>query len=238
MNIFYKNLWIFSKNYLKIFKFYETYKSREIFGEFYYLVEKFAVAAKGLFRGERSGHEKPIKHPPQGVRGAMAPRTESKFPFWKRLKVFENEFIFQKCQHFSSAKDPFFHKKIYVNWIYFTRIYEFFAKLFEIFQILWNLKSRKIFGKFFYLVEKFTVAAKGIFRGERSGHVKPLKHPPQGVRGAKAPRTESKFPFWKRFKVFENEFIFQKFQPFSSQKYPFFLRKVTHILQEFLNFFE
>ena len=48
---------MFSKNYLKIFKFYETYKSRENFGEFSYLVEKFTVTALGIsFRGERSGH--------------------------------------------------------------------------------------------------------------------------------------------------------------------------------------
>ena len=35
--------------YLKIFKFYETYKSRENFGEFSYLVEKFTVAVQGIF---------------------------------------------------------------------------------------------------------------------------------------------------------------------------------------------
>ena len=82
-------------------------KPREIFGEFSYLVEKFTVAAKGLFRGERSGNLKTINRPPQGVRGAKAPRTVAKFHFLKRFKVFENEFIFQKCQQFSSPKDPF-----------------------------------------------------------------------------------------------------------------------------------
>ena len=45
----------FSKNYLKIFKFYETNKSREIFGKFSYLVEKFTVAAKGIFSGGTIG---------------------------------------------------------------------------------------------------------------------------------------------------------------------------------------
>ena len=42
LNIFYKNLSVFSKNYLKIWLFLEVpYKSREIPDEFYYLVETF-----------------------------------------------------------------------------------------------------------------------------------------------------------------------------------------------------
>ena len=40
----------FSNNYGKIFNFYDTYKSREIFGECYYLVEKFTVALQEFFR--------------------------------------------------------------------------------------------------------------------------------------------------------------------------------------------
>ena len=103
---------MFSKNYLKMFKFYETLKSRENFGEFSYLVEKFTVAAKGIFRRERSGHLKTIKRPPQAVRWAKAPRTVAKFHFLKRFKVIENEFNFQKCQHSSSPEDPFFLRKI------------------------------------------------------------------------------------------------------------------------------
>ena len=35
MHRFYKNFWIFSKNYFQILNFYDTYKSREITGEFY-----------------------------------------------------------------------------------------------------------------------------------------------------------------------------------------------------------
>ena len=48
-----------------------AYKSREIFGEFPDLVEKFTVAAKGIFSGggERSDHLETNKRPPQGVRG-------------------------------------------------------------------------------------------------------------------------------------------------------------------------
>ena len=84
---------------MKIINFYETYKLREIFWKFSNLVEKFTVAAKGILSGERSGHLKTIKRPPKGVGGAKAPRTVAKFHFLKRFKVFENEFIFQKCQH-------------------------------------------------------------------------------------------------------------------------------------------
>ena len=63
----------FFEKLFEIFKFDETYKSREIFWEFSYLVEKFTVAAKGIFSGERTGHLKTIKRPPQGVRGRRPP---------------------------------------------------------------------------------------------------------------------------------------------------------------------
>ena len=49
-----------------------------------------------------------------------------------------------------------------------------------------------------------------IFSGELAGHLKAITRPPQGVRGAKAPRMVAKFPFLKRFEVLENESIFQK----------------------------
>ena len=99
---------MFSKNNMKICKFYETYKSRENFGEFPYLVEKFTVAAKGIFSGGTLRPLKDYQAPTAGGRGAKAPRKAAKFHFLKRFKVFENEFISQKCQHFSSSKYPFF----------------------------------------------------------------------------------------------------------------------------------
>ena len=61
--------------------------------------------------------------------------------------------------------------------------------------------------------------------GERPGHLKAITRPPQGVRGAKAPRTVAKFHFLKRCKVLENESSFQKYQYFSCPKNLFFLRK-------------
>ena len=77
-----------------------------------------------------------------------------------------------------------------------------------------------------------------IFSGGLSGHFESITRSPQGVRGAKAPRMVAEFHFLKRFKVLENESIFQKISTFFLAKNPFFLRKSEHILQEFLSFFE
>ena len=105
---------IFSKNYLKFFQFYETFKSRGIFGKFSYLVEKFPVAPTGIFQGERSGHLKTIKRPPQRVRGAKAPRTVAKVHFLKRFKYFEMNSFFKNVNRLSTiflAKRSIFSKK-------------------------------------------------------------------------------------------------------------------------------
>ena len=72
------------------------------------MLEKFTVAAKGIFSGGTLGPVKDYQAPTAGGPRAKAPRTVAKFHFLKRFKVFENEFIFQKCQHFSFPKDPFF----------------------------------------------------------------------------------------------------------------------------------
>ena len=80
--------------------------------------------------------------------------------------------------------------------------------------------------EFRYQVVKFTLAAKGIFSGRTMGPLKDYQAPTGRGPGAKAPWTVAKFHFLKRFKVFENEFIFQKSQHFSFQKDPFILRKI------------
>ena len=49
--------------------------------------------------------------PPQGA-GGEGPLDGTEVAFLKRFKVFENEFIFQKCQPFSSPKDQLFLRKI------------------------------------------------------------------------------------------------------------------------------
>ena len=104
LNIFYRNFWIVSNNYLKIFNFYETYKSREIFGEFSYLVEKFTVAAQGIF----SGHLKTIKRPPHGVRGAKAPRTVANFHFSNDSKYLKMNSFLKNVNIFLPQKIHFF----------------------------------------------------------------------------------------------------------------------------------
>ena len=50
------------------------------------------------------------------------------------------------------------------------------------------------------------------FFGGLSGHLKAITRPPQGVGGGRGegPRMVAKFLFLKRFKVLENESIFQK----------------------------
>ena len=103
---------IFSNNYLKTFKFYENYKCRENFGEFSYLVEKFPVAAQGIFSVGTLGPLKGYHAPPVWGPGAKAPRTVTKFHFLKRCKVLENESSFQKYKHFSCLKTLFFEEKI------------------------------------------------------------------------------------------------------------------------------
>ena len=60
------------------------------------------------------------------------------------------------------------------------------------------------------------------FRGS-ARQLKGYHAPPQGV-GERSPRLITKFWIFKRFKVLENESIFQKY------------RKIEHILQKFLNF--
>ena len=73
LKIFDTNFWIFSNNYLKIFKLNATYKSRENFGEFYYLVEKFTVAARGIFSVGTLGPLKDYQAPRRGS-GRRRPR--------------------------------------------------------------------------------------------------------------------------------------------------------------------
>ena len=127
LNIFDRNLWFFSNNYFKLSNFMKPINAEKISVNSHIWLRNLQSRRKEFFWSERSGHLKTIKRPPQGVRGAKAPGTVAKFHFLKRFKVFENEFIFQKCQHFSSPKD----------WIYFTRISEFFRTFILNFHFLW-----------------------------------------------------------------------------------------------------
>ena len=130
-NIFDWNLWIFSKNYLKIFKFYETYKSREIFGKFSYLVEKFTVAAKGFFSGGTLGPLKDYQAPTAGGPGGEGPPDGSEVSFFKTIHSIWKWIHFSKMSTFFFPIDPFFPKKnlgklniFYKNfWIFFEKLF-------------------------------------------------------------------------------------------------------------------
>ena len=64
-----------------------------------------------------------------------------------------------------------------------------------------------------------------IISGGTPGPLKSYHASPAGCPGAKAPRTVARFHFLKRFKVLEKEYIFQKYQHFSSPKKSIFSKK-------------
>ena len=110
LNILDRNFWFFSNNYLKIFNFYKTYKSIEIFGELYYLVEKFTVAEQGIFSGERPGHLNAIKRPRQGVRGEGPPNS-SEVSLCKTIQSIWKWIHFSKMATFFVPKRSILSKK-------------------------------------------------------------------------------------------------------------------------------
>ena len=78
---------MFSKNYLKIFKGYETYKSREIFGEFPYLVEKVTVAANGFLSVGTLGPLQDYQEPTAGGPGGDECRPDgSQVSFFQKMQ--------------------------------------------------------------------------------------------------------------------------------------------------------
>ena len=60
------------------------------------------------------------------------------------------------------------------------------------------------------------------FSGGTLGPLKDYQAPLAGGPGGEGPRTVAKFHFFKRFKVFENEFISQNVNIFLPQKIHFF----------------
>ena len=67
--------------------------------------------------------------PPAAGPGDEGPRMVAKFKILKRFKVLENESTFQKYQHFSCPKNPFFLRKLSINGTDFPRNSEFFRKI-------------------------------------------------------------------------------------------------------------
>ena len=82
---------------------------------------KLAVVQRrrqNVFRGgRRLADLKAITRPPPGATATPPSRLRmvAKFHFLKRFKVLENEFTFQKYQHFSEPKNSFFSQKNFEN---------------------------------------------------------------------------------------------------------------------------
>ena len=71
---------------MTIFNFYETYKSREIFDEFSNLVEKFTVAAPGIFSGGTLRPLKDYQAPTAWGPGGEGPPDGSEVSFFKTIQ--------------------------------------------------------------------------------------------------------------------------------------------------------
>ena len=84
------------------------------------------MTSPGFFDGGRTGHLNAITHPPQA--GATQPPDGSEVSLCKKIKVLENESIFQKYQQFSCQKNPFSKKNFeklnifYMNFWIFRKI--------------------------------------------------------------------------------------------------------------------
>ena len=110
-------------------------------------------------------------------------------------------------------------KHVKLSRLYYLFLYNFFV-------LYWKDNVSTFFGifrSFRNLSEKF-VASTGFFgvgkpRGPRQGY------PPRVWGGSL--QMVTKFKILIRFKVLENEIIFQEFQHFSSPKNSFFLRKIS-----------
>ena len=179
---------IFANNYLKTLKFYETYKCRENFGEFCYLVKKFTVVEEGIISVGTLGPLKDYQAPPAGGPGAKAPRTVAKFHFFKRCNVLENESSFQKFKQFSCPKNLFFRRNNSKNWTYLTGISEFFSIIIrKLANFMKPINAEKISVNSLIWLRNLQWRRKELFRWERSGHLKTIKHPPQGVLGRRPP---------------------------------------------------
>ena len=90
-----------------------------------------------------------------GGPGCECPRMVAKFKIIKRFKVLENESIFQKYQHFSCPKNPFFLRKLSKNWTFYKDFLIFSKNYFANFNFYGApSKSREIPVEFYYLVEK------------------------------------------------------------------------------------
>ena len=110
---------------------------------------------KEFFRSECSGHLKTIKHPPQGVRGAKAPRKVAKFHFLKRFKVFEKEPFIKNVNIFLPQNIHFSKKNLGKSNIFYKNFWIFSKNYFKFSLFMIPYKSREILCEFKHLNEKF-----------------------------------------------------------------------------------
>ena len=77
---------MYSNNYLKNFNFYETYKSREIFGEFLIWLRNLQWRRKEFFSGRTLGPLKHYQAPIAGGPGSEGPPDGSEVSFFKTIQ--------------------------------------------------------------------------------------------------------------------------------------------------------
>ena len=127
-----KNLW----NYEKFLPNKTLLLRQTLFS----ILGMIADASPGFFSGGWT--PRPLKGyhaPPAGGPGGEGPPDGSEVSFFKTIQSIWKWIEFSKISIFFLPQKPFFLRKNSKNWTNLTRIYEFFRKIFENFQILWNL---------------------------------------------------------------------------------------------------
>ena len=102
-------------------------------GCFIVLIE---VAWAGFWFMGNTWPQKGYHAPPAGVRGG-SPRVVTNFKILKRLKVYENESIFENYQHFYFRENQFFYEKFQKDWTMLQRFLNFSKYYFK------NITSEK-----------------------------------------------------------------------------------------------
>ena len=134
-----------------------------MFGEFYYLVEKFTVAAPWIFR---EGTPRPLKGyqaSPAAGPGGEGPQDGSEVSFFKTIQSIWRWIHFSKMSTFFFSERSIFSKKNFEKLNIFYKNFWFFSKNYlkiSIFMIPY--KSREILWEFEYLFEKFMQKAQKI----------------------------------------------------------------------------
>ena len=117
------------------------------------------VASPGFFPGGTPRPQKGYHAPPAEGPGAKSPGRSPSFIFLKWFKVLENGSIFQKYQHFSCPKNPFFKENFEKLNIFNKNFWIFWKVILKLSIFMISYKFREISCEFYYLVEKFIIKA-------------------------------------------------------------------------------